>query len=404
MQTLVQITKTLAIVIGEEFIQNKNFSPLISNYGTLYKMDGTCLVAGKNKLYTRTTDEVQANLIKAREVFDKLCGNTPAQTPAPAMAQTPAPAPQTSPAYDAFQTLMMSALSQASMQGILENVIPMLEEHIQKTYGALPQLHEFRINELPAKVESEVYHKQFDRMLKLLLKGRYIYLHGPAGTGKSYIGEQVAQVLNIPFYPQSKIEIAYDLMGFNDASGKFVETNFYKAWTQGGLFLLDELDRSDANAVITLNNALASKYFTFANGTFPKHKDFHCIATGNTIGTGANMQYVTAQKMDESTRNRFFFFEVNYDRELELMFAQGDTDLVDFAHDFRSACKEIGFDAIFSYRDISRVKELQELFDGEMSMQEMFETCSFVGIDTDTKVQIYENLRDKANKYAKGLK
>lgn len=396
---LKRINNNLSIVIGNDFVEKKLFSPVISNYGKLYKMDGTPLQSG-NRLYARTLEEVNGHMDDARKQFDIVCGGAPAPVSSPAVP-TPATV-QTSPAYDAFQTLMFEAIGKVATAQIMENVIPLLEEHIRNTYGNLPTIHEFRLPAMPPKQESQIYHKKFDTMMKLILKGRNVYLFGPAGTGKSHIASQIAEILNLPFYPQSKIDIAYDITGFNDATGKFVETNFYKAWKNGGVFLLDELDRSDPTAVIVLNNALASKQFTFACGTVERHKDFHCVATGNTIGTGANMQYATAQKMDESTRNRFYFFKVDYDEQLELMFAKGDKELVEFAHDFRIACDKIGYEAIFSYRDIERIVESQELFE-DMDIKEMFEMVSFVSIDVDTKKQIFLSLKNQNNKYAKSL-
>lgn len=67
---------------------------------------------------------------------------------------------------------------------------------------------------------------------------------GPAGSGKTTIASQVAQALGLDFYCYGAISQAFEFLGYYDANGKYVETDFYRAFKHGGLVLMDEMDAS----------------------------------------------------------------------------------------------------------------------------------------------------------------
>ena len=87
-----------------------------------------------------------------------------------------------------------------------------------------------------------MFHKDFDKVLKLVNMKLPVMLTVGAGSGKNFMLEQVSNALNLSFYYTSTITQEYKLTGFIDGGGKFHETEFYKAFTQGGVFMLDEID------------------------------------------------------------------------------------------------------------------------------------------------------------------
>ena len=89
--------------------------------------------------------------------------------------------------------------------------------------------------------DEPVKHKQFDKIVTVLRDGMSVYLYGAAGTGKNVLCQQIADELGLTFYFANSVQDRFDLLGYGDANGKFVETEFYKAFTEGGLFMLDEM-------------------------------------------------------------------------------------------------------------------------------------------------------------------
>ncbi len=173
-------------------------------------------------------------------------------------------------------------------------------------------------------------HKAFDRVLKLAQVRHNTMLVGPSGCGKTHLAEQVAKGLDLPFYSvscsigMSESQLTGWLLPIGD-SGRFVyvPATFVKAYEEGGVFLLDEMDRSDANVLLVLNQALANGRFFIPqrheNPLVKRHKDFVLIAAANTFGHGADMVYAGAEKLDGATLDRFRsgIVHMDYDADLE---------------------------------------------------------------------------------------
>lgn len=57
---------------------------------------------------------------------------------------------------------------------------------------------------------------------------------------------------------------------------------------------------------------------TFPNGeTIQAHKDFQVVAAANTYGTGSNQVYCGRNQIDGATLDRYFVYNLDYDRNLE---------------------------------------------------------------------------------------
>ena len=188
------------------------------------------------------------------------------------------------------------------------------------------------------------------------------YLYGPAGTGKTTAAEHIAEALGLKFYFTPSVFEKFDLTGFVDGNGTLIDTPFVQAFLNGGLFLFDEWDVSDPQAIKFFNMALSQRMFVIPKyGIVRAHRDFKIIAAGNTRGTGATSNYPTALTQDASCRNRFIPIYYDYNREIENMIAEDDGELIEFVHDLRNAIKESGLDTVISYRNIINCKRMQKM-------------------------------------------
>lgn len=251
--------------------------------------------------------------------------------------------------------------------------------------------------------KDEVYCAKFKRIVAKVSRGNNVYLFGPAGSGKSHTAEQVADALGLDFYGQTTIQFAHDVRGYGDAGGNFQETPFFKAFAYGGLYFQDEYDRSNAEAAIVLNSALANGWYDFPIvGRVEAHPDFRFMAAGNTLMTGADEEYVTGQEIDASSRDRFaFFFEIGYSHDVELRIAHGHEDIVSFVEDVRQAIKETGIKHVVSYRATAAMTDEIE---NENDLVACCDESIFKALDVDARREIYERLNDKTNVWAKAFK
>ena len=170
-----------------------------------------------------------------------------------------------------------------------------------------------------------VKHKLFERVLQLAARRKPVLLIGPTGCGKSHLVGQAAEALGLPFYSinctmgmsESK------LLGLLLPNGDYIPTDFVRAYEEGGVFLMDEIDAADPNVLLIMNTALAQGVLPLPTRreapVARRHPDFILVAAANTHGTGANRLFVGRNQLDDATLDRFRVgqIEMDYDRDLE---------------------------------------------------------------------------------------
>ena len=260
---------------------------------------------------------------------------------------------------------------------------------------------EIKIHDNATKIIEKVVHERFARILELVVDNEAVYLYGPAGTGKSQLAEDVADANDQEFYPASTLTQEFKLSGFIDAGGKYHETNFYRAWTKGGLFFLDEMDSCISEVLVGINGALANGYYDFPIGTLKKHPNFRVIGAGNTIGRGGDLQYTGRQALDLSTLDRFMGVEVDYSPNIDNVVAQGDNELVEFAQAFRKTAQELDIHVLLSYRSLGRIAKYKDRYD----LVELLNMSVIKGVAVDDIRVLARNMNvNSTNKYYKALK
>lgn len=253
---------------------------------------------------------------------------------------------------------------------------------------------------VPEKVPGEVRHQIFDEVNAYLNSDdpsdRAVYLFGPAGSGKNVICEQLARENGIEFYYTNSVMDATELEGFRDAAGVFHETEFYRAFVNGGLFMLDEADGSIPEALIRINAALANRYFVFGGTRVKAHPDFRVVAAGNTAGNGATEVYNGRVKLDGATLDRFWGVQMDYDPRVEAKVAKGDKDILEFVRDLRDSAARAGIQMILGYRCMKRLANLR----GKVSDAKLVAAAILKGMDRDEVKIVYDGLRHKNNPFA----
>lgn len=219
------------------------------------------------------------------------------------------------------------------MYGLL-NLKKKLEDKIeQEVDDELKELRELakQNQKLEVKVGDKVNviaglkHKQLEQLITYAAMRLHPLLVGMAGTGKTHAGQQTAEALGLPFYAMSvgAQTSKSDIIGYQDASGRYVRTHFRDAYEKGGVFLMDEIDAGNANVLIQINAALSNGLCAFPDKMVTRHEDFVFIASANTFGNGANRQYVGRNQLDAATLDRFALIEWFIDDELEANLAVG---------------------------------------------------------------------------------
>lgn len=263
---------------------------------------------------------------------------------------------------------------------IMNGVEDKVREFIKEEYGTIERKIVTVVDGKKVPMAG-IQHEKFETVLKFVANDEPVFLTGPAGSGKNVLCKQVAEALGLHFYFTNAVTQEYKLTGFTDAMGNYQPTQFYKAFTEGGVFMLDEMDASIPEVLVILNAAIANRYFDFPApiGYREAHPDFRVIAAGNTVGTGADYQYVGRNQLDAASLDRFAVVRIDYSEAIENSVACGDVELANFCRQFRKIAAKTGQQVIVSYRAIGRLAKMKQI----LHIDEAIETCLVKGMEKD---------------------
>ena len=259
---------------------------------------------------------------------------------------------------------MLLKLKKGSTPVNKDMVVAIVREELAKSKPQDIQ-HTIKVAELPVdKCPKGTNPKLLELLLTMVVNdrviGRFPWLFGPAGSGKSTLAQKVAEALNIPFYSVSSLQQKYELEGYTDAVGEFVQTAFYKAMAEGGVFCFDEISTTSGEVQVAFNTAAAQLVYNFPKmGMVKAHENFHIIACDNSTGRGGDKRYISRFQLDASTLDRYNFVEVDYSEEHDLNMAAGDKDLVRFMKDMRKVLDASNTTYLATPRASKAIKALQ---------------------------------------------
>lgn len=260
---------------------------------------------------------------------------------------------------------------------------------VEKT--ATPQVNIIKLNDVEvARTEAAFYHEKYEQVLAQVRLDEPVMLVGPAGSGKNFAISQVAEALGLTMHYTNNASNEFKLTGFIDAGGSYHETEFYRAFKQGGVFFLDEIDNSDPSALIVINSALANGYMAFPHETVERHPDFRCVAAANTWGAGSNLQYVGRNALDAATLDRFDMVFFDYDRRLEQALYP-DAELLEFMWGLRRAVDVSHIPHIVSTRAIGKCYKKRKY---GMDLETILRTNVIRGLSQDDLNILIGNLHE----------
>lgn len=327
-----------------------------------------------------------------RIVRDELASNVPVD-------ENGIPSPDVTPVYRAPSRTEVEPKQQAFGE---EQARHLMEVAIQRVIDAMPEPppapEPLRVVVVERRdgTRTEVQgdrHPLYSRLLRYVASGMHVYLYGAPGGGKSTAAHQAATDLGrqygylslAPMTPESR------LVGFLDAGGTYRETPFFKCYTQGGVFCLDEMDNANDAMLTALNGALENGKAAFPCGIEDRHPDFVVVATGNTAGYGGTRGHAGRRAMDAATRERFAYVPWTYDETFERKLALAVHPTCDvwinWVQAARKHCVQHHPDVVVSPR--ASIRGAQLLRDGavETSM-ELAEAVVFKGLEASQVTRI----------------
>jgi len=217
-------------------------------------------------------------------------------------------------------------IAQLLVQGIKKEMDTELEELKKKSVQEITEKlmqdlkQEVKIPKITVIQDTpKVIHKDFKKLTVLLQLKIPLLLVGEPGTGKTISVKMAAEKLKLPFH---SISVGYqttksDILGFIDANGRYNSSGFRKAFEEGGIFLMDEIDAGNPNVLIQINSAISNGFLEFPDKMVQAHENFVFVGTANTYGTGGDIRFVGRNQLDAATLDRFIVMDWKRDPELE---------------------------------------------------------------------------------------
>lgn len=210
---------------------------------------------------------------------------------------------------------------------------------------------------------------EFKTMLELASSRIPILLVGPAGCGKTYLCEKIAEALDLDYSDQSCSEGMSESV-FNGLllpvgkAGAFehVTSPFMERYEKGGVMLLDELDAGDPNLFTYINKAIANESYTvpqrWLKPVVKKHEDFVLVGAANTYGHGADSMYVGRNQLDAATLDRFKVGLLTLDYNTEVEESLAGRELCEWAWAIRGKIRQNKLRRVMSTRVIKNLAEM----------------------------------------------
>jgi hypothetical protein len=234
-----------------------------------------------------------------------------------------------------------------------------------------------------------------------------ILLSGPAGVGKTWSVQHIGETyFNAKVFVITAGQRVTDYLGYSDATGVYHASSLILALEyaqahpdQLVIIMLDELDMTPPDVSGVLFSVLASRRLeTLHTGfkMFPKNCTF--VAAMNTIGNGADEDFVGRTPVDKAMLDRFVFPFNAYFEEATARKLCKDDALVDLALDWNQACHESNLTKmVLSYRHLNAAQmALDAGFSYKYALGKIVMAQSRNDLDT-----IFSNLKSPKTKYAK---
>jgi len=171
----------------------------------------------------------------------------------------------------------------------------------------------------------ELKHFQFDTIKMMLEENKQVLLVGDAGSGKTYLGEQLAKALDCKLFHALSLTSGMSeshITGRMNIKGTFLTPEFLHIVEHGGLILLDEFDNGDTDVLVGLNSLLANGFISCplrtGNELAIRHDDCYIVCSANTWGNANSGNMYVRKQLDGATLDRFVCskVEVGNDRRI----------------------------------------------------------------------------------------
>ena len=243
-------------------------------------------------------------------------------------------------------------------------------------------------------------HPMVPDLVRNVALGLDTLIVGPAGAGKTFGVRQVAETLKRPLFIASSLADTFEVKGFNNAAGEFVETEASRfAECENAIMLLDEVDGYSPGPALCLNMLLSDRILVTAKGKIHVPPSNVVVATANTWGLGATYEYVGRNRLDAAFLDRFVKLKWDYDEPFERQIAMAKSGITDprvptAVQQIRANARKAGIKIVITPRATMAYCKLRKAGVGHIPALEA--TC-IAAVDAAQRATLLAGVRDVEN-------
>jgi midasin (ATPase involved in ribosome maturation) len=308
------------------------------------------------------------------------------------MTNTPQPQPQ-NPTIDAQQAQALALLQAVqAVQAMSKPAAPAIDtEAVQALIdlaiakasiakASIATVTVVKRDDAPPVNVGAAHHK-FSELVKIAndLTVKNIMLVGPSGSGKTHAAHQLATGLGLDYYSVGACILPTDLLGYVDATGVYRGTQFYEAFKNGGVLMLDEIDSYSERASLALNEALSNGSAVFGGQRVQRHPSLIVLAGANTWGNGATADFTGRARMDVSILGRFPV-KMHWEIDMALEAAMAGDKAASTVQQLRERAKTAGIKLTLTPRHSVALRDLVSI---GMTDDEAMELTCYAGLSAE---------------------
>lgn len=211
---------------------------------------------------------------------------------------------------------------EARAQAVVDSAEATAGKLIAMVGNMKPKVVGIKINEAAPVILKSRPHAMLPMALREIRAGMVnLGMTGPRGSGKTTLGQQIAEALDVPFgfISVTRGISESQLYGRWTPKNEFCEAPLWEMMDKPGVFLLDEIDCGDPNTLLACNSIMANGIAVnpYTGEVKERHEEFIILGAMNTTGRGATAEYNSRERLDAATLDRLALMRVDYDRELE---------------------------------------------------------------------------------------
>lgn len=190
------------------------------------------------------------------------------------------------------------------------------------------------------------HHPNFRFLLDQCDMHMHSALIGPPASGKSTEARLALREMGLKLYVQGPVSAKHELVGYCDGAGVYHPTPFFAWFTskEPAGIIFEEMDGSEANALLDANPALENRICNFPYQSEPVEMGNPAsvaIALLNTWGHGGTDDFCGRLPQDAAAMDRFAPLAWDYDEDAEFRWA-GNDEWVRRVQKFRANARRKG--------------------------------------------------------------